>query len=102
MASENKRLHDFLWDGLLLLCRDGPAAPNGGCLPADGGCCVEDAYTDGGRAGYPCVLPCGGIRWVLPMPGGRVAKSVANDKTRVRLSSVRGTVTTITTVSKER
>jgi len=64
----------------LLLCRDGPAAPNGGCLPADVGCCVEDAYTDGGRAGYPCVLPCAGSRWVLPMPGGRVAMSAANDK----------------------
>lgn len=72
--------HDFLCDGLLLYT-DGPVAPYGGCLPPNGGCCV-DAYTDGGRAGYPCVLPGTGSRWGLPaFCVGRGAKSA--EKTNV-------------------
>lgn len=61
-----------------MFCKEGPGAPNGGCLAPDGDCWV-DTYTDGGRAGYPCVLTGDGSRWVLPMPGfngGLVARSV--------------------------
>jgi len=72
--------HDFLCDGLLLFT-DGPVAPNGGCFPANAGCCVDDAYTDGGRAGYPCVLPGNGSRWGFPaFCVGRGAKSAKSER----------------------
>lgn len=61
-------------------------APNGGCLPPGIGGCVDEAYTDGGRAGYPCVLPgtgnrCGVLPNIPGFCGGRVARSAKGKHT---------------------